>query len=51
MVPENLVQRPAAEVAPQASAPVAPMEIHSCNRIGRTANFPGFRLSNWLRRR
>jgi hypothetical protein len=51
MVPENLVQRPTGEVAPQASAAIDPMQVHSCSRIGLVANPPGFRFSNWLRRR
>ncbi|SBS73451.1 hypothetical protein MHPYR_170022 [uncultured Mycobacterium sp.] len=53
MAPENLVPSPAGEVAPQASAPVTPMQVHSCSRIGLTANPPGFRLSlgDWFRRR
>ena len=53
MAPEKLVPRPLGEVAPQASAPVTPMHVHSCSRIGLTANPPGFRLSlgDWFRRR
>lgn len=53
MVPENVVQRPAGEVAPQASTAIAPMQVHSCSRIGLVANPPGFRLSlgDWFRRR
>lgn len=53
MAPEKLVPSPAGEVAPQSSAPVTPMHIHSCSRIGLTANPPGLRrsLGDWLRRR
>jgi len=53
MVPEDRVPHPAGEVAPKASSPVTPMQIHSCSRIGLVANPPGFRLSlgDWFRRR
>lgn len=53
MKPENLVHHPHGEVAPQAPAPVTPLHVHSCGRLGLTANPPGFRrsLGDWLRRR
>jgi hypothetical protein len=53
MVPEDLVPHPKGEVAPKPSASVTPMQIHSCSRIGLTANPPGFRrsLGDWFRRR
>jgi hypothetical protein len=53
MVPETPAHHLVGEVAPQAAAPVLAMQIHSCSRIGLTANPPGFRrsLGDWLRRR
>lgn len=53
MAPEKLAPRPLGDVAPHASAPVTPMHVHSCSRLGLTANPPGFRLSlgDWFRRR
>ena len=53
MTPENLVPHPKGEVAPQAPAPALPLHVHSCGRLGLTANPPGFRRSfgDWLRRR
>jgi hypothetical protein len=53
MALENLGPHPAGEVVPHASAPVTPTHVHSCSRIGRVANPPGFRrsFSDWLRRR
>lgn len=53
MTPENFVHHPQGEVAPQAAAPATPLHVHSCGRLGRVANPPGFRRSfgDWLRRR
>lgn len=53
MKPENLVSHSQGEVAPQAPAPATPLHVHSCGRLGLTANPPGFRRSfgDWLRRR
>ncbi len=53
MTSENLGPHPTGEVAPQAPAPVTPLHVHSCGRLGLTANPPGLRRSfgDWLRRR
>ncbi|MCW2686474.1 MAG: hypothetical protein JWR37_1364 [Mycobacterium sp.] len=41
------------DVAPQSTAAVAPVVVHSCSRLGLHANPPSFRLSirHWFRRR
>jgi hypothetical protein len=39
------------EVGPSRRADVAaqrPLMVHSCSRLGRTANPPGFSLTGWL---
>ena len=28
-----------------------PLAVHSCSRLGRVANPPGFSLTDWFRRR
>ncbi len=53
MKPEKPRAPPQGEVAQQAPAPATPLHVHSCGRLGLTANPPGFRRSfgDWLRRR
>ena len=43
--------RSAEEVAPQSPEPRRPVLVHSCSRLGRRANPPGYRLSftDWFR--
>lgn len=41
--PDNAHPSPRADVAAQ-----RPLMVHSCSRLGRTANPPGFSLPGWL---